>query len=640
MSTGPSDKHWRRILYSYVSFWIILLLFLAIASLELLGDVGIGISGIMFMIALGITFFGGIDFITKDKSELSSYIKDFEYSNYEKIKTVLFIMMLNYLYIAWYIYWRKRKVSSWEQKRSDTETSISKTRSKMNKVIESLDASNLTDAEQELKDIKSDIQSTMETTSQHNFKDLTSELKELSQQRQESLEKAEDLRREQQSQQIKNKIDTLQADFNQAHLLVEKGELNRAQSALESLMSSIESAEMAATRYHIDDLYDELSNLEQECEDLFDQLTEKQQHQQLQNKIQTLNSTLDQTETLLERYDFKKAKTELNELEPKIKSAKETTVQFDFEDLNKELIMLEEQRENRLELVYEQLGEDQPPSAIPHTTNMSVEYNELINRKTIGEGGNADVTKATLPTPDGAVTLAIKEPRITGTIHTEAVSQMLKEAETWNKLSSHDYIVNVIDFGSEPIPWIAMEYMDAGHLGEQSGELEFAQALWTAIAVAKGVRHAHRRGVAHLDLKPENILFRSVNDAWDVPKVADWGLSKHLINDSKSVEGLSPQYAAPEQFDDEFGPVDDITDIYQLGAVFYELFTGQPPFSGKPARAMHKVLHEQPQPPTEVADVPAELDEILLTALAKERYDRYDNIVYLRDKLKHLHTKF
>lgn len=91
MSTGPSDKHWRRILYSYVSFWIIFLLFLAIASLELLGDVGIGISGIMFMIALGITFFGGIDFITKDKSELSSYIKDFEYSNYEKIKTVLLL---------------------------------------------------------------------------------------------------------------------------------------------------------------------------------------------------------------------------------------------------------------------------------------------------------------------------------------------------------------------------------------------------------------------------------------------------------------------------------------------------------------------------------------------------------------------
>jgi serine/threonine protein kinase len=154
--------------------------------------------------------------------------------------------------------------------------------------------------------------------------------------------------------------------------------------------------------------------------------------------------------------------------------------------------------------------------------------------------------------------------------------------------------------------------------------------------VTKGVRHAHRRGVAHLDLKPANILLRTTEDAWDVPKVTDWGLSKHLIDHSNSIEGFSPQYAAPEQFDDEYGSTDDITDIYQLGAVFYELFTGQPPFDGKPFKVIGKVKSQSPTPPSDIAAVPAELDDILLTALAKSKTDRYDDIVYLRDELQSL----
>ena len=184
-----------------------------------------------------------------------------------------------------------------------------------------------------------------------------------------------------------------------------------------------------------------------------------------------------------------------------------------------------------------------------------------------------------------------------------------------------------------------MEYMDGGHLGRLAGDIDISRALWTAIAVTKGVRHAHRHGVAHLDLKPQNVLFRTVQDAWDVPKVADWGLSKRLLDHSNSIEGLSPYYAAPEQFDEEYGSPDDITDIYQLGAVFYELFTGQPPFEGKPFQVIDKVKNKSPTPPTEIVDVPEELDNILLTALAKEKDDRYDNIIYLRDALQNVYQE-
>jgi serine/threonine protein kinase len=185
-----------------------------------------------------------------------------------------------------------------------------------------------------------------------------------------------------------------------------------------------------------------------------------------------------------------------------------------------------------------------------------------------------------------------------------------------------------------------MEYMDGGHLDDRAGEMSFQQALWTAIAITEGVRYAHRRGVAHLDLKPANILFRRVENGWDAPKIADWGLSKHLLNHSNSVEGLSPQYAAPEQFDDSYGSTDDITDVYQLGAVFYELFTNQPPFDGPPARVMNQALSESPPSPSTITDVPSELDKILLTALEKQRSDRYESVLYLRNDLQELFDYF
>ncbi|WP_245835461.1 serine/threonine-protein kinase [Natronolimnobius baerhuensis] len=274
---------------------------------------------------------------------------------------------------------------------------------------------------------------------------------------------------------------------------------------------------------------------------------------------------------------------------------------------------------------------------IPGAPDLEFAYDRLDRDESIGRGGNADVYCATVTVDGTTHTVALKEPRIQGTIGTQVVEEFTQEAETWAKLDDHDHIVGVIDWGSQPLPWIAMEHMDGGHVGDRAGEMPFDHALWTAIVTAEAVRHAHRRGVAHLDLKPENILFRSVTDGWDVPKVADWGLSKHLLEHSKSIEGLSPHYAAPEQFDDNYGSADDITDVCQLGSVYYELFTGRPPFEGQPARVMNKVLTEAPQPPSELADVPPELDEILLTAMAKEKVDRYESVLYLRDALQELY---
>jgi molecular chaperone DnaK len=278
--------------------------------------------------------------------------------------------------------------------------------------------------------------------------------------------------------------------------------------------------------------------------------------------------------------------------------------------------------------------DDRRPAGIPSAPEAEIVLDEIEEERMIGQGGNADVIEGRLSTADGTVNVAVKKPRMSGTIHAETIERMLEEAKTWNRLDGHDHVVGVVDWGSSPVPWIGMEYMDGGHLGDRAAEMGITQKLWTALAITRGVRHAHRHGVVHLDLKPENVLFRTVEGAWDVPKVADWGLSKRLLEHSKSVEGLSPQYAAPEQFDDDYGASDHSTDIYQLGAVFYELFTGRPPFDTSPSKAMYQILETEPTVPSEVVDVPARVDDILLKALSKRKDERYDDVLYLRDALR------
>jgi hypothetical protein len=350
-------------------------------------------------------------------------------------------------------------------------------------------------------------------------------------------------------------------------------------------------------------------------------------------QLDNSGETLDKAEAELDHGAPREALDTLDSVPSALDEASDYITDHDFTDLAERL--------DTLEARYERLKQEAEdaltniPAEIPTTPRHSLSHDALEKHEVIGQGGNADVYRATAATDDGTVEFALKEPRMSGTLSTAVVDQMLDEAETWQQLDDHDHIVSVLDYGAEPLPWIGMEYMDAGDLGERAAEMDLAQRLWTAIAVTRAVRHAHTRGVAHLDLKPANVLFRAIPDAWDAPKVADWGLSKHLLDHSKSMEGLSPHYAAPEQFDaDDYGSPDHVTDIYQLGAVFYDLFTGRPPFEGKPFEVMNQIQGGDPAPPSEVADVPAELDDVLLTALATEKAERYESVLYLRDDLQ------
>jgi len=269
--------------------------------------------------------------------------------------------------------------------------------------------------------------------------------------------------------------------------------------------------------------------------------------------------------------------------------------------------------------------------------DLDLDYSIATKGKVIGSGGQAIVKRVAIPDPDLPAAVAIKEPQaISNTLKKDTVESFFEEARTWQTLAKRErdrdteYIVGIVAIG-EQLPWIAMEYMDGGTLADRLGShpdgLPVDKALWIAECLCKGLKVAHDNGVAHLDLKPANVLFRETpDDYWDVPKIADWGLARTLLNKSGSMDALSIEYAAPEQFDsDQFGNPDTYTDIYQLGAVIYEMLTGRPPYTGGHTSIVHDVVRgDNPEPPSERREaVPVAVDEVVCQALSTEKSRRF-----------------
>src|SRR5204862_5271461 len=133
--------------------------------------------------------------------------------------------------------------------------------------------------------------------------------------------------------------------------------------------------------------------------------------------------------------------------------------------------------------------------------------------------------------------------------------------------------------------YFSMDYIEGQNLSERmrQGPMSLTEAASCLSAIAGAIHHAHQRGVLHRDLKPSNILL----DRQGRPHVTDFGLAKLMehgsnLTPSEDVMG-TPSYMAPEQAAGDMKRLTTAADIYSLGAIFYELLTGRPPFRGKTA---------------------------------------------------------
>lgn len=282
----------------------------------------------------------------------------------------------------------------------------------------------------------------------------------------------------------------------------------------------------------------------------------------------------------------------------------------------------------------------------------AINYSSISREQPLGRGGQAVVYRVDISDgpPD---TIAYKEPLQSGTLSSEAIEAFLSEADSWelvdqrernrSRWTKSEHIVGIIDTGDQ-LPWIAMEYMDGGGLDElleaNSDGINVDRALWIAECLAEGLKIAHANGIAHLDLKPDNVLFRSTGTGtWNVPKIADWGLARLLARETGTMEALSPQYAAPEQFEpDVYGEPDTLTDIYQLGAVLCAMLTGEPPYTGSRLSVMRSIVDGDGPPNLSERQnrIPATVESAVSQALAAEKNERYASISEFQQELKEL----
>ncbi|MGH3079666.1 MAG: Stk1 family PASTA domain-containing Ser/Thr kinase [Gaiellaceae bacterium] len=212
------------------------------------------------------------------------------------------------------------------------------------------------------------------------------------------------------------------------------------------------------------------------------------------------------------------------------------------------------------------------------------------------------------------------------------VERFRREAKNAAGLS-HPNIVSVYDRGeAEGTYYIAMEYLDGRSLKERivgEGALSIPAAIEVTRQILRALGFAHGRGIVHRDIKPHNVLLAQDGPGDGEPrfKVTDFGISRTTasqMTEAGSIVGTA-QYLSPEQA--RGAPVDQRSDIYSVGIVLYELLTGKLPFTGEtPLEIAMKHLSEIPKPPSEIRpDIPADLDMVVLRALAKDPADRYES---------------
>ncbi|NJN45462.1 MAG: serine/threonine protein kinase [Candidatus Competibacteraceae bacterium] len=237
----------------------------------------------------------------------------------------------------------------------------------------------------------------------------------------------------------------------------------------------------------------------------------------------------------------------------------------------------------------------------------------------LGRGGMATVYLAMQESLERRVALKVINPALV--TDENFTKRFIREGRIIAQLMD-PRIVTIFDVGnhSDIYFYLAMEYLPGGNLAERMKTgLPVAETLRIIKSVASALGHAHKQGIIHRDIKPQNIMFREQGD----PVLTDFGIAKAVgsatVMTQSGVSLGTPRYMSPEQVRGKL--VDARSDLYSLGVLFYEMLTGQLPFSADDsfALAFKHVTESIPDlPPKLVAFQP-----VLNCLLAKDPQERY-----------------
>jgi serine/threonine protein kinase/dipeptidyl aminopeptidase/acylaminoacyl peptidase len=265
----------------------------------------------------------------------------------------------------------------------------------------------------------------------------------------------------------------------------------------------------------------------------------------------------------------------------------------------------------------------------------------------LGSGGMGEVYRARDPRLDREVAIKVLPAE---RMDEERRRRFVQEARAASSLN-HPNIVTIHEIDSaEGRDFIVMEYVPGKSLDRLIPRhgMPLGEVLRIAIPVADALSRAHGRGIVHRDVKPSNVIAGSEGAV----KLLDFGLAKLTASGTTSPEAETETagppltragtvsgtvgYMSPEQASG--GEVDARTDVFSFGAVLYEMATGRRAFSGdSPAATLAAVMREQPKAPSEVAaDVPRDLERVVLRCLRKEADRRYQSMADVKLELEQI----
>ena len=254
-----------------------------------------------------------------------------------------------------------------------------------------------------------------------------------------------------------------------------------------------------------------------------------------------------------------------------------------------------------------------------------------------GSGSMGNVYKACDRETGGIVALKLLKPEIASD---RQMMDRFKRELLFARKITHKNVCRVYDFNRvDGVAYTSMEFVEGESLRallNRVGKLPVERGTEIALQICSGLKEAHAQGIVHRDLKPENVMVDSAGNV----KIMDFGIARSMDAATRLTGSLAgtPAYMAPEQVSGK--PVDYRTDIYSLGLVFYEMFTGAPAFKAENSVAVAlKQMSEEVVPPHFVEpQIPVSIERLILKCLEKEPERRYLSVAELEASLAAPHT--